>query len=152
MLKNRGFLSYFLTFQIKLNIRGRYQYFWDTFSHICYTKSSLNSRWDERIWPHQNLITTQVTLRVRVEPTWGKCSAILQWSWLPGPDYSYVVATMSSLDMISCMLYRLSSDRFVILFVLCLSLPTRASFSSSVTEQISNWRLMKSVAWGLSLW
>ena len=34
--------------------------------------------------------------------------------------------TTSPLDMISCTLYRLSSDRFVILSVLCLSLPTRA--------------------------
>ena len=37
-----------------------------------------------------------------------------------------VVATMSPLDMISCMLCRLSSDRFVILSILCLSPPTRA--------------------------
>ena len=49
-------------------------------------------------------------------------------NWLYFNIDTLIVATMtmSPLDMISCMLYMLSSDRFVILSVLCLSPPTRA--------------------------
>ena len=51
-------------------LRGSYQYFRDTICLIFYIKSSTQYTWNERIWPHQYLITTQVTL------------IVLEWSLL----------------------------------------------------------------------